>query len=536
MGCTSLAPRARIVRPFSDHPRVWFETLEPRRVFSAPAGGFGVDGVAQVHFDAAFAQARDVAVAPDGRIVVLGYVDGEWPADRIGSAPQWRALARFDADGSPDRTFGPSGDGAVLFSGSIDGVEHLLVQPDGRILLTGIEDEDSEVVRFNVDGSLDTTFNSGEPTPSRYEAYSEGAWPGNAAWLDAEGRTTIMGLEGLDDPVTLFWRGGGFSVEHHVYGRLVSVRINADGTPDQSYGPGGVATAAPDETFRSYHLQFLAAQPINNGAGVIAYLGGYHENPDPEVDESSLLLRVQLDAAGRLVSVSSIFPLVLGPDIYGPDDVTLAPDGSAYVASRTDPRIQRFDPSGAADESFGVHGVVTLPLTFVWSTAVAPDGKLLVEGAIEYEANGSSFEQDVLLRLNPDGSLDTTFHADPRLEGFGMILRPLADGSTLLGGGEGWRDWNDTFSVRKLLHDGAIAPSAHADTPAAPTDEGAAAGGDDPGVVSDDIAAVPPFNPGAGSPFAVEAGGLFLDPAGAIVFDPAGTRQPFDDNEENPFG
>jgi len=73
------------------------------------------------------------------------------------------ALARYNADGTLDTTF--DGDGKVTtdFTDNINGIENgkcVTVQADGKILVAGECEGDFAIVRYNTDGSLDTTFSN----------------------------------------------------------------------------------------------------------------------------------------------------------------------------------------------------------------------------------------------------------------------------------------------------------------------------------------------------------------------------------------
>jgi uncharacterized delta-60 repeat protein len=103
--------------------------------------------------------ASDVAVQPDGKIVVVGTADDTETR-----------IVRYNPDGSRDKTF--DGDGIVGFEagGTFDILtfSHVVIQPDGKILIggfgpTGILDRDYDLAfrRLNPDGSADGTFNGG---------------------------------------------------------------------------------------------------------------------------------------------------------------------------------------------------------------------------------------------------------------------------------------------------------------------------------------------------------------------------------------
>ena len=114
---------------------------------------FGQGGTTNVNFGGYYSQGYSVAAAPDGSSVVLAY------------AGYSLRFLRFDADGSPDRTFGS--DGSVAFDYSINpGSGGIALDAIGRVLVPGYVYNYSTggytlaVARYNADGSLDTTFGS----------------------------------------------------------------------------------------------------------------------------------------------------------------------------------------------------------------------------------------------------------------------------------------------------------------------------------------------------------------------------------------
>ena len=122
--------------------------------------GFGSSGEVQVDFGADGVRLYGVTVQADGRILVAGgTIDNtNLPADED------IALARYNADGTLDASFGAGGVVTTDFIGRIDGGYDVLLQPDGSILVAGLAmvnaggDFDFAVVRYTDAGALDTTF------------------------------------------------------------------------------------------------------------------------------------------------------------------------------------------------------------------------------------------------------------------------------------------------------------------------------------------------------------------------------------------
>jgi uncharacterized delta-60 repeat protein len=116
---------------------------------------FGSSGKALVSTGFAW----DVAVQPDGRIVAAG---GAF--DESGNNLDF-AATRYNSDGSLDNTFGSAGRVTTDFFGKLDQANAVAIQPHGKIILAGqsfngTNDLDFALARYNADGSLDSTFGS----------------------------------------------------------------------------------------------------------------------------------------------------------------------------------------------------------------------------------------------------------------------------------------------------------------------------------------------------------------------------------------
>ncbi|TYO98668.1 putative delta-60 repeat protein [Geothermobacter ehrlichii] len=167
---------------------------------------------------------QGVAIAEDadGKILVTGYVDNGSNNDM--------ALWRFNADGSLDASFGNSG--VVVDDNAAGGNDNdaglgCALDLTGRILVTGwsMNGHDGDMVlwAFNGDGSPDMTFgNAGKVVFAGPDASLWGDI-GNGLLVDANGRIVVVGAIGrTSGPDMAVWR------------------FNPDGTPDVTFGTGGV--------------------------------------------------------------------------------------------------------------------------------------------------------------------------------------------------------------------------------------------------------------------------------------------------------
>src|SRR5580704_13901878 len=112
-----------------------------------------------------------VALQPDGKIIWVGSQNTPgFPAFGTFSF----AVARFNANGSLDTSFGTGGQASVEFfappmQGAQEFARAVLVQPDGKTLVAGSARQgqlrfapiQGALARFNANGTLDTTFGTG---------------------------------------------------------------------------------------------------------------------------------------------------------------------------------------------------------------------------------------------------------------------------------------------------------------------------------------------------------------------------------------
>ena len=101
-----------------------------------------------------------VAIQGNDKIVMGGYVNATTSARNF-------ALARFDVNGTLDSTFGSGGLVITDFFGNQDEINDIAIQSDGRIVAAGFAfaganpiNNDFALARYNTDGTLDTTFDT----------------------------------------------------------------------------------------------------------------------------------------------------------------------------------------------------------------------------------------------------------------------------------------------------------------------------------------------------------------------------------------
>jgi uncharacterized delta-60 repeat protein len=308
---------------------------------------------------------RAVAVQDDGKVVVGG--ETESGNDRSTDF----GLARFNADGTPDTTFGGTGYVVSDFSHQQDWLNALAVQADGRIVASGYRtgadgSDDVLVVRYLPDGTLDPSFGSGTGKAVVEAVEGVGVF-GTSMALQPDGKIVVAG--GLDSgDVNTF----------------VVVRFDPSGAPDASFG-GGDGVVVTHVAGAGDYL-FGRAVAVD-GAGRIIVAGGTSAvavvrfdpagNADPSFDGDGIAVTQFSPAAG-----AAAFASALGVDAS--DRVVVA--GPTHVGTQpTDFGVARFTDGGTLDPSFGAGGRVVTD--FAGSRddpnalAVLPGGAVVVAGS-----------------------------------------------------------------------------------------------------------------------------------------------------------
>src|SRR3989440_5388553 len=151
--------------------RATFERLEERRFLSVGGldGSFGVGGKVITDFSGGNDLGRQVMVAANGKIVVIGNTTGP-----SGSGFQNFGLARYNDDGSLDASFGNGGKVITDFNNSFDFGLAVQIQSDGKILAAGVGGSSTTFVmaRYNFNGTLDSTFGDGGKVTTTFSSNS----------------------------------------------------------------------------------------------------------------------------------------------------------------------------------------------------------------------------------------------------------------------------------------------------------------------------------------------------------------------------
>ncbi len=322
-----------------------------------------------------------VAVQPnDGKIVVVGFSHDGPPF-----LPDHFALIRLNSDGSLDTGFGTGGRVATVISSSDDDANAVAIDANGKIVVAGFAStggHDFVAVRYNSDGSLDTTFNSGGSMPGVATADLSGAGSndlGFAMALQGDGKIVVAGESNA---------AGDFD--------FAVARFNADGTLDATFNPTGTKPGTATTNLLSTGERANAVAIQSDGRIVLA------GNTDSSGSDDFALVRYNAD---------------------GTLDTSFNAGGSKPGTVTTD-----FSGSGSTD--------------FAEALAFQADGKIVVVGPSQTTGLNPDF---ALARYSADGTLDTTFGTGGKVltdftsnsndQARGVAV--LGDGKILVGGDSG---------------------------------------------------------------------------------------------------
>ena len=357
---------------------------------------FSNDGKQTTHFGYNYG-IMSLAFQNDGKIVAAG--------DSAGYA---FALARYDVDGSLDKSFSNDGKQTTAFGGNKNGTAAytVTIQSDGKIVAGGSAYPFLAIARYNRDGSLDNTFdNDGK--------LSEGFNAGNTIYT-----STAFQKDGKIVAAGRTWNGSNFD--------FAIARYNTDGSLDNTFSSDGVQTT--DFASKDDYANGVAIQ--NDGKMVVVGYSGKSDtsiisvaryNPDGSFDNTfGSNGKLQTDF-GLTVNQANSVAIQSNGKIVVVGEASIK-DVTGYVNRNLS--ICRYNTDGSLDKTFDNDGKQTVLIavpneedggpgsTFTAdshasSVAIQKDGKIVV-GGLAYDID----KIGVVVRLNTDGSLDKTFSDD----------------------------------------------------------------------------------------------------------------------------
>ncbi len=373
------------------------------------------DGKVTIAIGIGYDSGQSVAVQSDGRILVAGYSYNDNNYDV--------ALVRYNSNGTLDTTF--SGDGKLTTAIGIgdDYGRSVAVQSDGKIVVAGTTDGDFAIVRYNSNGTLDTTFDTDGKVITSFDSGDDSA---QSIAVQSDGKIVVAGYSNDSTTGT-----NNFGV----------ARYNSDGSLDTTFDTDGKLTTALGTGNDYGYSMALQSDGKIVVAGYSYYSSSYGYSFALVRYNSNGSLDTTFDTDGKVTTdLGSYYA-----DDYG-YSIAVQSDGKIVVAGTSnngDFALMRYNSNGSLDTTFDTDGKVTTPIGAGYdsaqSVAVQSDGKILVAGR-SYNGVISGFDI-ALVRYNSNGSLDTTFDGDGKVttgignyDDYGWSVAVQSDGKILVTG------------------------------------------------------------------------------------------------------
>jgi uncharacterized delta-60 repeat protein len=365
---------------------------------------------------------KGVAVQPDSRVVLAGGQDpGEGPSNAI--------VVRLLANGELDPGFGQNGKVTLTIAGGSE-ARAVAVQPDGKIVVAGDAKPgatyDFMIARLNADGSPDGSFGGGDgiqivPVGSEFDE-AEAVAIGPSGHILATGRTALAGskvgagvavLKENGEPDPAFTGTGtlvvktasgeqdqGVAIAERPDGRilvgdntgagagngLTLVQLTAAGTPDPEFGGGDGIVVTPIEGAGSAKGRLEDFVLLPDG-GIVASGYGFElvgSPPQPESKSAAIAYAPNGDVSEVFGDEKSgIFSRRIGDASYA-GAIERTPSGQLLLAGDYEIggdralQAQRLEPFGNLDQTFGSGSQFLLP-------ANPPLGEYFQEAALDAE-------------------------------------------------------------------------------------------------------------------------------------------------------
>jgi uncharacterized delta-60 repeat protein len=369
--------------------------------------------------------AYDLIFQSDGKIVVVGFSNSG-----TSSVPNYDfALVRYNPDGTLDTSFGTGGKVTTDFGGTEDLGYGVAIQSDGKIVVVGGSNSSSAstnfaLARYNTDGTLDSSFGTGGKVITDFAGGSDAA---NAVAIQSNGKIVAAGYSRASNV-----QGDDFAV----------ARYNTDGTLDNSFGTGGKVITDfggsfefADEIIIQSDGKIIAAGVSGNfvpGSGFRRKFALVRYNADGSLDTS-------FGTGGKVQTSIRLDDTAYAAAIQADGKIVLAGFSSTGTAASSDFAAVRYNPDGSLDNSFGTGGIVLTDFggsggDVARAVVIQSNGKIVVVG----ETGPSGNSDFALVRYNADGTLDSSFGTG------GKVITPVGSST------------NDRVNAAAVQADGKI--------------------------------------------------------------------------------
>jgi uncharacterized delta-60 repeat protein len=323
-----------------------------------PDTSFGGDGLVTLNLGPQtidFGQA--VAVDANGRILIVG-------ASCPSTSECFDVLGiRLTSSGQLDPSFG-GGDGIAPMA---DAVSDVIIDPSGRIVVTGSHDGDLAVFRLTPDGALDPGFGGDGIATADFAGYSYSYGYGLA--LDSQGRLVVGGEAAGESEAD-------FAV----------ARFSSGGALDPSFGGDGRVATDLDSLGR---LDYLRGMVVDSADRVYAVGTSFPSSPGDPWHPAL----VRYVASGSVDATFGAGGVVFGEAHASAHAVAIDRNERPLVAiSENDGGVlRRYLSDGAPDAAFGGgDGSAAMPIGIQESLTVDPWRRIVVAGS-DWNGSDSDF-------------------------------------------------------------------------------------------------------------------------------------------------
>jgi uncharacterized delta-60 repeat protein len=393
-------------------------------------------------------------VLPDSSVMAIGRFG--WANERFISG-----VVKFTKTGEIDYSFN-------VGTGADEHVNQIVRQPDGKLIIAGDfrtfnGDSVFHIIRLNSDGTRDNTFNMGSGFTTNGTVYAlhlqpDGKIMVGGIFTSYNGTTAnyIVRLNPNGSIDNTFNTGTGFNntvycIDRQVDGKYVVagnftsingdtlykriVRLNANGNIDASFVPGAgfnniVTRAHVQNDGKIVAVGFFTAYDVNNAFRIIRL------NSTGSVDGT-------FNAGGGFNS--------------NVNDLLIQPDGKIFATGNfttykgvSSVRIVKIDSTGSKDASFNPGAGLNLSCNAVFADF---NNKVFVGGTF---TQADSFARFRLVRFLSTGKIDQTFFTESKLNNQTYVSEAQSTGKVIVGGS--FTRYNSYMANRivRLNSDGSI--------------------------------------------------------------------------------
>ncbi len=289
---------------------------------------FGTGGIATTDLGGNDDKAKDAALLPDGGFVAVGL------ADPAGLANTDFGIARYTPDGQPSPAFPVGGFVTTDVAGRGDGANAVAVQPnDGKIVAAGFAqtspiDFDFALARYNPDGTLDRSFGANGIVTTDLGSLDDAA---NGVAIQSDGKIVAVGVSGENVALARYLPDGALDPTFNGGGTAVSDLGFDDVANGVAITPGGTILVAGTRLGAHINLDAYVASYGPNGRLNLGFGSGGVASADLSGGDD-FGDDLVLDASGDIIVVGTATSATVTDMAL----VRFKPDGTVAASLTTD--------------------------------------------------------------------------------------------------------------------------------------------------------------------------------------------------------